>query len=232
MQSTRAADRRRTAAVGLGARLDRRILADVAKIVTPDTILRWHRELIARKWTCAKRRPGRPAVLPTIRRLVGRMATENPSWGYTRIQGALKNLGHVVSGRRRGRLSAGAWGRAPADFFTTEVWTLRGLVTYYTLFVIELLAARPHRRLDAASGRSVHVPDRSAPYRRDRRRARRARLPDLRPRSEVEHRRSAPARTSGVHVIRTPYRAPHCNAHAERFVRSIKQECLNRHSSR
>ena len=70
---------------------------DVATIVTPDTILRWHRQLIARKWTYAKRRGGRPGVLAEIRRLVVRMAEENPTWGYTRIVGALKNVGHRVS---------------------------------------------------------------------------------------------------------------------------------------
>src|SRR5918993_286359 len=63
----------------------------------PDTILRWHRTLIARKWTSAMSRPGRPGVQVEIRRLAVRMATDNPSWGYTRIQGALKNLGHRVA---------------------------------------------------------------------------------------------------------------------------------------
>jgi putative transposase len=156
-------DERRRLAV-LGARLGRRILAEVATIVTPDTILRWHRELIARKWTYPKRRPGRPAVLPTIRRLVVRMATENPTWGYTRIRGALKNLGHRVARstiatilKQQGIPPSGErptswqtflrahWGAlVAADFFTTEVWTLRGLVTYYTLFVIELHSRRVH----------------------------------------------------------------------------------------
>ena len=76
-------DRRRLAV--LGERIGRRILMQVATIVTPETILRWHRQLIARKWTCPRRRLGRPGVLQEIRRLVVRMATENPSWGYTRI---------------------------------------------------------------------------------------------------------------------------------------------------
>ena len=80
-----------------GHRLGRRRLGEVATIVTPDTILRWHRRLIARKWTYAKRRGGRPGVLAEIRRLVVRMAEENPTWGYTRIVGALKNVGHRVS---------------------------------------------------------------------------------------------------------------------------------------
>ena len=89
-------DQRRRLAV-LGERLGRGVLRKVATLVTPDTILRWHRELIARQWTYARRRPGRPAVLDEIRRLVVRMATENPRWGYTRIQGALKNVGHRVA---------------------------------------------------------------------------------------------------------------------------------------
>ena len=144
-------DERRRLAV-LGARLGRPILAEVATIVTPDTILRWHRRLIARKWTYPTRRPGRPGVLPEIRRIVVRMATENPSWGYTRIQGALKNLGHRVARstiaailKQQGIPPSGErptswqtflrahWGALmAADFFTTEVWTVRGLMTYYT----------------------------------------------------------------------------------------------------
>jgi hypothetical protein len=63
----------------------------VATIVTPDTILRWHRHLIARKWTHAPKRLGRPGVIQEIRRLIVRMAEENPTWGYTRIGGALDN---------------------------------------------------------------------------------------------------------------------------------------------
>jgi putative transposase len=79
-----------------GQRLGRRLLSQVAPIVTPDTILRWHRQLIARKWTYATGRSCRPGVIAEIRRLVVRMAEENPTWGYTRIRGALKNLGHRV----------------------------------------------------------------------------------------------------------------------------------------
>src|SRR5256885_966045 len=117
----------------------------------PDTLLRWHLRLIARKWTYA-RRPGRRNVLNEIRRLVVRMVEDNPTWGYTRIQGALKNLRHRVgrSTIRRILKAAGLpsvphrptswqtflnahWGSAAAaDFFTTEVWTWQGLVTYYT----------------------------------------------------------------------------------------------------
>ena len=156
-------DQRRRLAV-LGQRLGRALLHEVATLVTPDTVLRWHRELIARKWTYARRRQGRPGVLREIRRLVVHMATENPRWGYTRIQGALKNLGHQVarstiaailkregippSGKRlspwRTFLRAHWPALVAADFFTTEVWTGRGLVTYYTVCIIELQARRVH----------------------------------------------------------------------------------------
>lgn len=73
-----------------------RLLAQVATVVTPDTILRWHRELVARKWTYRGARPSRAGLQAHLRELVVRMATENPTWGYTRIQGALKNVGHRV----------------------------------------------------------------------------------------------------------------------------------------
>jgi hypothetical protein len=142
-------------------RLGRAALREIATIATPDTLLRWHRQLIARKWTYAlgSRRRG---VLVEIRQLVVRMATDNPTWGYTRIQGALENVGHRV-GRttiRRIMKAAGLppvpqrptswqtflnahWGAiAAADFFTTEVWMWRGLVTYYTVFAIDLASRR------------------------------------------------------------------------------------------
>ena len=78
-----------------GHRLGRRVLRQVATIVTPDTILRWHRRLIAGKWTFEWKRPGRPGIMKEVSSLILRMATENPAWGYSRIQGALKNLDHA-----------------------------------------------------------------------------------------------------------------------------------------
>jgi hypothetical protein len=145
-----------------GHRLGRRTLRQVATIVTPDTILRWHRQLIARKWTYRNGRPSRAGMLAEIRRLIVRMAEENPTWGYTRIRGALKNVGHRVGGSTIARILKAHgiapvperptswktflrahWGAiAAADFFTTEVWTWRGLVTYYTVFVIDLASRR------------------------------------------------------------------------------------------
>jgi DNA-binding NarL/FixJ family response regulator len=82
-------DRRRLAARAY--RVGRRALR--ATIATPDTLLRWHRLLIARKWTYGRPSVSRRQVLAEIRRLVVRMAEENPTWGYTRIQGALENVG-------------------------------------------------------------------------------------------------------------------------------------------
>ena len=120
------------------------------------------------------------------------------------------------------------WGEiAGADFFTTEVWTWRGLITFYTVFVIDLASRRvqilgstPHP--DEAFMRQT----RANPHNGRRWQVSR---PDLRPGREVERSRSAPTcRTRGIRVIQTPYRAPNANAHAERFVRSIKEECLDR----
>jgi putative transposase len=163
-QRLRLTDRQRRRLAATGHRVGRRALAHVATLVTPDTILRWHRQLIARKWTAHRRRVGRPGVLREIGQLAVRMAQENPTWGYRRIQGALKNLGHRVARSTiadilcthgigpvpkrpmswRTFLAAHWSAIAAADFFTTEVWTVRGLVTYYTLFVIELASRRVH----------------------------------------------------------------------------------------
>jgi len=143
--------------------LGRKALNMVATIVTPDTLMRWHRRLIGMKWTYeAKKRVGRPGLMKTIKALIVRMATENPSWGYCRIQGELKEVGHTVASttianvlKENGIKPApdrpsswrafirAHWGQiAGMDFFTTEVWTPRGLVTYYVLFVIDLKTRR------------------------------------------------------------------------------------------
>jgi putative transposase len=152
-------DRRRLAVRAF--RLGRQALRHLATIVTPDTLLRWHRQLIARKWTYARKSPRR-GVLAEIRRLVVRIAEDNPTWGYTRIQGALKNARHCVGRSTIARilkthglppvperptswrtfLRAHQDAIADADFFTTEVWTWRGLVTVYTVFVISLGSRR------------------------------------------------------------------------------------------
>ena len=239
--------RRRLAAKG--RRLGRRVLRQVATIVTPDTILRWHRQLIARKWTFTPKRPGRPGIMQEISALILRMATENPRWGYTRIQGALKNLGHEVARttvaqvlRANGIPPApdrpsslrtflrAHWGAiAGADFFTSEVWTPRGLVTYYTLFVIDLQSRRIHVAgstptpdawfMAQAARRLTDVVDGFL--------ARHRILICDRDRKWTESFRRI-VEGAGVRIVLTPVQGPNANAYAERFVRSIREECLDR----
>jgi putative transposase len=131
-----------------GKVLGRRRLASIAGIVTPDTILRWYRRLVAKKYDGSnRRRPGRPSTKPDIAALVVRLANENPTWGYTRIRGGLKRVGHDVARNtikailkdhgiepapQRGAkmswktfLGAHLDGLVAADFFTVEVLTIR-----------------------------------------------------------------------------------------------------------
>jgi putative transposase len=99
-------DQRRRLAVK-GKVLGRKVLEEIGTLFTPDTILRWHQELIARKWDYTHRRkkkPGRPPTSEEIVQLVVRMARENPRWGYDRIQGALANLGHEISDQTVGNI--------------------------------------------------------------------------------------------------------------------------------
>jgi putative transposase len=219
-------------------------LGQVATLVTPDTILRWHRELVARKWTYRGARASRVGLQARIRSLVLRMATDNPTWGYTRMQGALKNVGHHVGRSTIARIlkAAGippsrqrptAWrtflqahwpALVAADFFTTEVWTARGLVTYDTAFVIELhtrrvcmLGSTPNA--DGAfvvqAGRGL-LGESDAVLRDGR-----ILLCDRDPNWTAAM--EAVLSTVGVRVVRTPPASPNCHAHAERFVRSIKR---------
>jgi HTH-like domain len=158
-------DRRRFAAIG--RRLGRRALADVATIATPGRILRWHRELVVRERTDVGRRAGRPGVPAHIRSLVVRMATENATWGYTRIQCALKNLGYRAgrstvarilkqhgvppSGRRpmTWRTFARAHWPALLEFVTTEASAIRAVVILYAGSVFRPPACRGHQVVSA-----------------------------------------------------------------------------------
>jgi len=149
----------------LAKQIGAKALRELDTIVSPAILLRWHRELVARKWTfLERRRPGRPRTSIDIEQLVVRTARENPSWDYTRIHGALSNLDIAVGRgtiRRilkdhliepapvRGRgipwsvfLKAHWRVIAASDFFSVEVWSWQGLVTHYVLFVIELATQR------------------------------------------------------------------------------------------
>ena len=243
------AQRRRLAVRGKA--ISRRALTEVASLVTPDTILRWHRQLVARRWTHKRRSPGRRRVMQVIADLTVRMAQQNPSWGYTRIQGALQNVGHRV-GRttiakilkkngidpapERGKRTT--WSQflkahwsvlAAADFFTVEVWGLRGLATFYVFFVIELATRRidivgitpgPNETWMMQVGRNLTDPADGA-------------LADKRFLILDRDAKFSSAfrdllKNAGTEVVRLPPRSPNLNAFAERFVLSIKDECLNR----
>ena len=231
-----------------GHRLGRRRLRQVATIVTPDTILRWHRQLIARKWTYA-------SAAWTSRRARGDPAAGRPDGGGESHVGLHADPRRAEERRASGRslddradpesdglppvperptswqtFLRAHWGAiAGADFFTTEVWTWRGLVTYYTVFVIDLgLTPRADCRLHAASRRAVHAPSEShADGRRGRRlRDHRVLICDRDRKWSGDVRRLLSE--AGIRVVQTPFRAPNANAYAERFVRSIKEECLDR----
>ena len=232
--------------------LGRKVLAGVAGIVTPDTILRWYRELVAKKYDGSKKRaPGRPRTKADIVELVLTMARENPRWGYTRLRGALFHLGHDI-GRNtikrillerglepapeRGRHTSWAtvlkahWeGIAGADLFTVEVLTLSGLVRFCVFFVVELntrrvevagISADPHGAWMLQVGRNLM--DCVDGFLRNTRYL----ILDRDPIYTVAFRQLLA--DSGCKVVRLPARSPNLNAYAERFVLSIKSECLSR----
>lgn len=224
-------------------------LARIATIATPDTILRWYRRLVAQKYDgTARRGPGRPRVRTDIAELIVQMAAENPRWGYTRIQGALKHLDLCVGRSTIARVLAehglepaperskrtpwrtflrAHWGAiAATDFFNVEVLTHSGLVRYFVLFVIDLKT----RRVEIAG--IVHQPYDAWMLQVARN------LTDtidgfLQGRRWLIHDRD-PLFSKGfratlgtqVTTIRLPAKSPNLNAYAERFVLSIKSECL------
>ena len=230
--------------------LGRSALEAMATIVTPDTLLRWHRRLVAAKWTHKGRsRAGRPPVMAVIRELTLRFAKENPTWGYTRIVGALDNVGHEITRTTVAKILQAA-GIAPAperptswrtflqahagaiaalDFLTVEVWTARGLVTHYVLFAIDLatraveivgVTTNPDGPFMARVARNLtdHVDG----FLRDKQFA----VLDRDRKFTAQFR--AILEAAGVAPVLTAVRAPNMNAFAERFVRSIQDECLSK----
>jgi transposase InsO family protein len=217
-----------------------------AFFVTPHTLLAWHRRLVARRWIYPNRGPGRPRLDPEIRALVLRLARENPRWGYRRIVGELAGLGVSVSATSvRKILVAGGLGPAgkrggPAwsdfirhqaesmlacDFFTVDTIALRRI---YVLFFIEISTRRVH-----LAGMTEH-PDGAWVARRarnltwdleERERPVRFLLRD----NDAKFGRAFDDvfRTEGIAVIRTPVGAPKANAIAERFVGTVRRECLD-----
>jgi transposase InsO family protein len=230
----------------------RRLLNDIANIVTPDTLLAWHRKLIADKYDgSAKRKPGRPRTAFELEDLVVRMAQENRDWGYRRILGAMSNLGHSLARgtianilEKHGiepapdRIRKTTWKEflsrhweliVAADFFTVEVWTRRGLQRYIALFFLELSTRRVEvagiatlanglwmsqiARNISDSGEGLLAGKRYLIHDRD-------------PLFTAEFLEILA--DSGVKSMRLPPRSPNLNAYAERFVRTIKESCLDR----
>ncbi len=237
----------------IGKELGRKALAEVATLVTPETILGWHRKLVAKKFDGSKKRgtPGRPPTPKEVEELVLRFARENRSWGYRRIVGALANVGHTVSHQtvadilRRHDLAPAperkrgtTWAEfirihkdvlAAADFFTAEVWTRGGLVTFYVLFLIRLatrevhiagISPNPDEAWMTQVARNISMAD----------------VGFLAPGDRLLHDRDgkfcaafrATLESVRVKTIPLPPHSPNLNAFAERFVRSAKEECVDR----
>ncbi len=244
------AERRRLAV--LGKELGRKLLAKVATLATADTILRWYREQVAKKYDGSKRRgPGRPRKAAEVVELVLKMVRENESWGYTRVKGALKNLGYQI-GRSTIKRILREHGIDPApirgkrmpwskfikahlgaivgmDFFTVEVMTLFGLVRYHVLFAMDIgsraveivgIGRDPDGRWMEQMARNLL--DAEDGFLRGKRYL----VHDRDPLYTAAFRRMIGA--ARVEVVRLPAGSPNLNAYAERFVLSIKIECLER----
>jgi putative transposase len=237
----------------MGKKLGKKALEEVATIVKPDTILTWYRKLIAQKFDGSQTRqsPGRPTIDEEIEALILRFVRENRSWGDDRIVGALANLGYTVSDQTVGnilkrhgippapeRTRTTTWHEfirmhmdvlVATDFFTTEVWTWYGLVTYYVLFFIRMntreihiagLTPHPNQRWMVQVARNVTMADWGF----------------LAPGQYLIHDQDSkfcPAfqqviDAAGVKRVSLPPRSPNLNAYAERWVRSVKEECLSR----
>lgn len=247
---------RRQAARPRLTRADRALLAALSRSlprtvwpsfpVKPVTLLRWHRELVARRWTYPRRAPGRPPLESSLRTLILRLARENPHWGYRRIVGELKGVGITVSATtvrkvlleaglqpapERGPSSWPAFLRAQAasmlacDFLTVETAFLQRI---YVLFFISLATRRieyvactpkPDGRWVVQQARNLVIqigdeqPFRFLVHDRD---------------AKFSHAFDEVFRSEGVRVIRTPVQAPNANAYAERWVRTVRADCLDR----
>jgi hypothetical protein len=243
----------KTTLAEMAHRLGRKALEKVAGAAQPDTILGWYRKLIASKFDGSKSRPqvGRPRIDEGIERLVVQMAKENPGWGYDRIVGALANLGHRQADQTVGNiLRRHALSPAPKrkqamswkdfirshrdvlvgmDFFTVEVLTLKGLLTYYVLFFIHLESRRvsligftpyPDQEWMEQQARNMTMEKWGC-------------LKDCR---YLLHDRDTKfcqsfrelIKSGSVKPIRLPAKSPNLNSYAERWVRSVKEECLSK----
>ena len=235
------------------AKVGRKALQEVFTLFTPATFLRWQREAVREKWDYSKKRgPGRPSTAKEIEKLVIQFAQENPSWGYKHIRDALKTLGYKT-GKTTIRNILKRHGLTPApvrikngptwaeftkshwkalvgtDFFTWEVWEPWGLTTYYVLFLIHQATRKVHLAGITTNpdgvwmkqiGKNLTMPDWGF----------------LKQGMIVLHDRGGqfcPAfrrilNNEGIQTLMLPFQSPNLNAYAERWVKSVKEECLSK----
>jgi len=251
--SLRLTDAERMTLAEIAHRLGRKALEDVANAAKPDTLLGWYRRLIARKFDGSKSRryPGRPRIDDEIEQLVVCMAKENPDLGYDRIVGAMANLGYTLSDQTVGnilqrhgippapeRKRTTTWTDfirahmavlAGTDFFSVEVLTLRGLVTYYVLFFIHLdsrcvevagITRHPNEAWMKQIARNVTMDEWGFLD------SRRYLIHDR----DTKYTDSFRAIVKSGHVepLKLPAQSPNLNAYAERWVKSVKEEALSK----
>ena len=236
-----------TAAMKLG----RDLLRQCGTLFSPDTLIRWHRWLVARKYDGSSKCGPKPKKANSVRKLVLRMAKQNPSWGYGHIHGELKGLGYDVSWQtvRRIMLEHGLlpdpdkpykttwktflqshWNSICAcDFFTVEAWSLKGLTRYLVFFVIELATRKVEIvgiHADPCEMQMTqwarNLTDPDNGFLQDKR----ILIHDRGPLYTKKFRETL--RAAGVRALKLPKMAPNLNPHAERFVLAIKSECLDK----
>jgi transposase InsO family protein len=246
-------DAERIGLAEIGKRLGKRALAEVAQIVRPETILGWHRKLVAKKFDGSKERgPVKSAPkAEAIEELVLKLAGQNRSWGYRRLAGALANLGHQVSHqsvanilKRHGlppapeRGKGLSWGEfirshlevlAAVDFFTAEVWTAGGLTTYYVLSCMRVASRRV-----CIAGMTTSPDQRwMEQMARNLSLAEEGFLSGCRYLLHDRDTKFCAAfdgilKAVGIQVVKLPPHSPNLNSHLERWHRSVQEECLSK----
>ena len=246
-------DQRRRLAVK-GNILGRKQLEQFGTLFTPDTILRWHRQLVANKWDYSHRKEkksGRPRVRQVIVDLTVKFAKENPTWGYDRISGALSNGGYHICDSTIGnilkahgiepaptRQRTGSWATflkahwdvmAAIDFTTAEVWTKGGLTTFYLLFAMELKTRRVNFAGCTTNPNEAWMKTIALELTNHEDGFLKDKKYLIMDRDATFGRSFRGClRREGVKPVRLPPRSPNLNAHLERFFGTLKSECLHK----